>query len=489
MNVAQLLERSALYHADRPALVFGERRWTYAELDRDVSALAAGFASLGLAGGERVALHLPNRPDFVLAYYALQKAGLVPLSLNITYKADELEYILANAAAAAIITADGIDASLPPPARTPSVRHRLHAKDLDGLCGRAPLRAVACDRDDMAAILYTSATTGRPKGVMLTHANIVSNAYATVHHLKMTADDRGLCALPMFHCFGQNAIMNSLVTAGGTLVLHERFVPDAFVAAVAEHRITILYAVPTMYILFLSMPAKPDFSSVRLCFSAAATLPNDVEARWHATHGHWIQQGYGLTETSPFASYNHDVAFRRGSVGTPIENVEMTIVDTDDHEVADGELGEIVIKGPNVMKGYFGNPAATAEAIRDGWFHSGDIGYRDADGYFFIVDRVKDMINVSGFKVFPREVEEVLFRHPAVKEAAVVGMPDPVRGEAVKAFVVLNENASVSAETLQALCRSTIASVKVPERIEFIPALPKNPTGKILKKELRARVE
>jgi long-chain acyl-CoA synthetase len=489
MNVAQLLERSALYHADRPALVFGERRWTYAELDRDVSTLAAGFASLGLAVGERVALHLPNRPDFVLAYYALQKAGLVPLSLNVTYKAEELEYILANAAAAAVITADGIDANLPPPERTPSVRHRLHAKDLGGLRGAASLRAVACDREDMAAILYTSATTGRPKGVMLTHANIVSNAYATVHHLKMTSADRGLCALPMFHCFGQNAIMNSLVTAGGTLVLHERFVPDAFVAAVAEHRITILYAVPTMYILFLSMPAKPDFSSVRLCFSAAATLPNDVEARWHATHGHWIQQGYGLTETSPFASYNHDVAFRRGSVGTPIENVEMTIVDTEDREVADGELGEIVIKGPNVMKGYFGNPAATAEAIRDGWFHSGDIGYRDPDGYFFIVDRVKDMINVSGFKVFPREVEEVLFRHPAVKEAAVVGMPDPVRGEAVKAFVVLNENASVSAETLQALCRSTVASVKVPERIEFIAALPKNPTGKILKKELRARVE
>ena len=489
MNVAQLLERSALYHADRPALIFGERRWTYAELDRDVSTLAAGFAALGLARGERVALHLPNRPEFVLAYYAAQKAGLVPLSLNITYKAEELEYIITNAAAAAVITADGIVANLPPQERTPSVRHRLHAKELDGVRGRAPLRAVACDREDVAAILYTSATTGRPKGVMLTHANVVSNAYATVHHLRMTEDDRGLCALPMFHCFGQNAIMNALVTAGGAVVLHERFVPDAFVAAVAVQRITILYAVPTMYILFLSMPTKPDFSSVRLCFSAAATLPNDVEARWHEAHGHWIQQGYGLTETSPFASYNHDVAFRRGSVGTPIENVEMAIVDADHHEVADGQLGEIVIKGPNVMKGYFGNPAATADAVRDGWFHSGDIGYRDADGYFFLVDRVKDMINVSGFKVFPREVEEVLFRHPGVREAAVVGIPDPVRGEAVKAFIVLNEGASVSAEALQALCRSTIASVKVPERVEFVPALPKNPTGKILKKELRNRVE
>jgi len=486
MNVAQLLERSARYHADRSALIAGDRCWTYAELDRDVSALAAGFAALEVERGERVALHLPNRPEFVLTYYAALKAGLVPLSLNTSYKAEELEYIINHAAAAMVVTADGIDASLPARTRTPSVRHLLHAKELDGLRGRAALRAVDTDRDDTAAILYTSATTGRPKGVMLSHGNIVSNAYATVHHLKMTEADRGLCALPMFHCFGQNAIMNSLVTAGGTLVLHERFVPDAFVAAVAAHGITILYAVPTMYILFLSMPAA-DFRAVRLCFSAAATLPGDVEARWHATHGHWIQQGYGLTETSPFASYNHDVAFRRGSVGTPIENVEMKIVDADDREVADGALGEIVIKGPNVMKGYFGDTAATAASIRDGWFHSGDIGYRDGDGYFFIVDRLKDMINVAGFKVFPREVEEVLFRHPAVKEAAVVGVPDPVRGEAVKAFVVLKDGADVTAETLQALCRSSIASVKVPEQIEFIGALPKNPTGKILKKELRTR--
>ena len=487
MNVAQLLERAAYHHADRPALIFGERRFTYAELDRDVSALAAGFIALGLTRGERVALHLQNRPEFVLAYYAAQKAGLVPLSLNITYRSEELEYIIGNAAAAAVITADGIDANLPPRDRTPSVRHLLHAKDLDGLRGGASVRSADCDREDTAAILYTSATTGRPKGVVLTHANIVSNSYATVHHLKMTEHDRGLCALPMFHCFGQNAIMNALVTAGGTLVLHERFVPDAFVAAAAAHRITILYAVPTMYILFLAMNPSPDFSSVRLCFSAAATLPGDVEERWHATHGHWIQQGYGLTETSPFASYNHEFAFRRGSVGTPIENVEMKVVDAEGREVADGELGEIAIKGPNVMKGYFGNAQATRESIRAGWFHSGDIGYRDADGYFFIVDRLKDMINVAGFKVFPREVEEVLFRHPAVKEAAVVGVPDPVRGEAVKAFVVLEAGASVTVEALQSLCRGALASVKVPQRIEFIPMLPKNPTGKVLKKELRTR--
>ncbi len=486
MNVAQLLERAAQHHADRPVLVAGDRRWTYRELDAAVSRLAGGFAGLGLVPGDRLGLHLPNWPEFGLAYYAAQKCGLVPLSLNVTYKADEIEYIVGDAKAAAVISADPVAGNLPSRDRMPSVRHLLNAKDLAAL-GGAPRRALDLDREATAAILYTSATTGRPKGVMLTHANIVSNAFATVHHLQMTAEDRGLCALPMFHCFGQNAIMNALVTAGGAMVLHERFVPDQFADAIARHRITIFYAVPTMYILFLAVERPLDFASVRLYFSAAATLPTDVERRWHERFGLWIQQGYGLTETSPFASYNHDVTFKPGSVGTPIENVEMKIVDAEGREVADGELGEIVIKGPNVMKGYFANPAATAEAIRGGWFHSGDIGYRDGDGYFFIVDRVKDMINVSGFKVFPREVEEVLFRHDAVKEAAVVGIPDPVRGEAVKAYVVLNEGTRATAEELQALCRAAVADYKVPGRIEFLAALPKNPTGKILKKDLRAR--
>ena len=487
MNVAQLLERSALYYPDRTALVAGDRHWTFRELDAAASALAGGFAKLGLTPGERIALHLPNWPEFVLAYYAAQKCGVVPLSLNITYKAEELEYIIADAAASALVTAAPVAANLPSRERIPSVRHVLDAKELNTLRGTTARRAIDCDRDDTAAILYTSATTGRPKGVMLTHGNIVSNAHATVHHLKLLPEDSGLCALPMFHCFGQNAILNAQVTAGAATVLQERFVPAAFIEAIGAHGITLLWAVPTMYILFLAMEPPPDFFSVRLSFSAAAILPTDVERRWHERYGMWIQQGYGLTETSPFASYNHDTRFKPGSVGTPIENVEMKVVDVEDRELADGESGEIVIKGPNVMKGYFGNPAATAEAIRDGWFHSGDIGYRDAEGYFFIVDRVKDMINVSGFKVFPREVEEVLFRHTAVREVAVVGVPDAVRGEAVKAFVVLNDGAQAAAEELQALCRGVLAPYKVPERVEFLSALPKNPTGKILKKDLRTR--
>jgi long-chain acyl-CoA synthetase len=484
MNVAQLLEASARYFPDRTALVAGGRSWTFRELDARTSAIAGGLQALGLGPGDRIGLHLPNVAEFPLAYYAAQKAALVPLSLNVTYKAEEIAYITGDARPLALVTSDAVAGNLPPRDAMPSVRHVLDTKALVSLGGR-PLRAIDRDREDTAAILYTSATTGRPKGVVLTHANVVSNVYATVHHLRMTPDDRGLCALPLFHCFGQNFIMNALVGAGSQLVLQERFVPEAFVDALTRHRVTLLYGVPTMYIMFLSAAAALDLGSVRLCFSAAATLPRDVERRWHDTYGHWIHQGYGLTECSPFSSYNHEVQFRPGSVGTPIENVEMKVVDLDGREVPDGELGEILIKGPNVMKGYFNDPAATGEAIQDGWLRSGDIGSRDTDGYYYVVDRVKDMINVSGFKVFPREVEEVLFRHAAVKEVAVVGTPDPVRGEAVKAFVVLHERATVPPAELQALCRQAIADYKVPGAIEFLAALPKNPTGKVLKKELR----
>ncbi|HEV8673918.1 MAG TPA: long-chain fatty acid--CoA ligase [Methylomirabilota bacterium] len=491
MNVAHLLEASARDLPKQPALVFGDRTWTYAELDGEAGRVATGLVRLGLHPGERVCLHLGNRPEFVFAYYGCQKLGLTAVALNVTYRRDELAYIVRDSEAAAILTAEPAAAELPPPGQTPAVRVRVGvpaagAVAWTDLAGDPPLRARDCDRDDVAAVLYTSATTGRPKGVMLTQANVVSNAYATVHHLRMGPDDRGLCALPLFHCFGQNFILNALVTAGGTLVLQERFVPRDFLAAIPRHRITLLYAVPTMYILFLAGDlAVHDLASLRLTFSAAAMLPADVEARWQAVTGRPICQGYGLTECSPFATYNHERSHRPGSVGTPIENVEVRVVDEHDQEVPDGSLGEIVIRGPNVMTGYLGKPAETAHALRGGWLHSGDIGYRDGDGYFYVVDRVKDMINVAGFKVYPREVEEVLFAHPAVREVAVLGTPDPVNGEAVRACIVLREGRAVTAAELIALCRERIAAYKVPAVVEFLQALPKSPTGKILKKELR----
>jgi long-chain acyl-CoA synthetase len=487
MNVARTLERSAFYYPDRTALVFGERRWTYRELDQEVSSLASGLAELGLGPGERIGLHLPNRPEFVLTYYAALKLGAVPLSLNVTYKTDEIAYVVRHAEVTMLVTAGPAAANLPPLSNLPSVRRAIRVEETEysALRGDPGLRAMELDREAPAAILYTSATTGRPKGVVLTHANIVSNIHAANHHLRMTPADRGICALPLFHSFAQNFVMNALVNCGGTLLLQERFVVPEFLAAIGRERVSLLYAVPTMYILILAGAAEVDLSSIRLCFSAAASLPADVERRWHERFGHWIHQGYGLTETSPFASYNHETRFRPGSIGTPIENVEMKIVDEAGRELFDGEPGEILVRGPNVMKEYFRDPEATGQTIRNGWLHTGDIGYRDRDGYFFVVDRLKDMINVAGFKVFPREVEELLFRHQAVEEAAVVGVPHPVKGEAVKAFVVLKAGVALTPDVLSEFCREKIASYKVPEAIEFVRALPKNPAGKILRKELR----
>jgi long-chain acyl-CoA synthetase len=491
MNVAHFLEASARREPGRTALVFGDRRFTYAELDREAGRVAAGLARLGIRPGERVCLHLANRPDFVVAYYGCQKLGVTAVALNVTYVRDELAYIVRDSEAAAILSGPPFAAQLPAPGETPSVRVWVGTGEpgsvaFEALPADPPLRAVDGDREDVAAVLYTSATTGRPKGVMLTQANVVSNTHATVHHLRMTSEDRGLCALPLFHCFGQNFIMNALVAAGGTLVLQERFVPADFLAAAVRHRVTVLYAVPTMYVVLLAAGlATHDLSAVRLAFSAAAMLPGDVEQRWTAATGLPISQGYGLTESSPFATYNHEHAHRPGSVGTPIENVEVRVVDEHDREVPDGTLGEIVIRGPNVMRGYLGKPEDTAAALRGGWLHSGDIGHRDGDGYFHVVDRVKDMINVAGFKVFPREVEEVLFEHPAVAEAAVLGWPDPVKGEVVRACVVLRPGQSTTAEELIERCRGRVAPYKVPVSVEFLSALPKSPTGKILKRNLR----
>lgn len=439
MNVAQALERSACSYPDRPALVFQARRWTYRELDREASSLASGLIKLGLRPGERVGLHLPNSPEFVLTYYAALKLGAVPLSLNVTYRADEIAFIVRHAEVAMLVTADPAAANLPSSGDIPSVCQLIRvgarmpgSQDWASLRGDPEWRAVELDREETAAILYTSATTGRPKGVMLTHANIVSNIWAANHHLGMSQEDRGICALPLFHSFGQNFVMNALLNCGGTLVLAERFLVEEFLSAIQRERVTLVYGVPTMFLMILAAETGAyDLASVHLWFSAAASLPGDVERRWRERFGHWIHQGYGLTESSPFASYNHDRLFRPGSVGTPIENVEMKVVDETGRELPAGEPGEILIKGPNVMKGYFRDPEATAQAVENGWLHTGDVGSRDRDGYFFVVDRLKDMINVAGFKVFPREVEEVLFQHDAVKEAAVVGVPHPDRKSVV----------------------------------------------------------
>jgi long-chain acyl-CoA synthetase len=498
MNIAQNLERARLFFPDKTALIFEGRAYTYRELDEDVNRLANGLRALGVERGDRVALFLPNIPAFALAYFAVQKLGGIAVSINSLFKTEEVKFI-ANDAGAKVLFTTEMQREYVPDDELPALEHVVIAEGeagndlaLDELIARGDsrFRAVDMERDEPAAILYTSGTTGFPKGATLTHSNLVSNVYSTVHHTGMRPEDRLHLFLPLFHCFGQNFILNASVNACATVVLHRRWDPEPVLEAVQREGVTMFFAVPTIYIYLLNMDTSAyDLSSVRYYFSAAATMPQEVARCWEEQHGLRIYEGYGLTESTPFASYNHDIRPKFGSVGTPIENVEMKIFDEEGNELPPGEWGEIVIRGPNVMKGYWNRPEATAQAIQNGWLRSGDIGMTDDEGYFYIVDRVKDMINAAGFKVYPAEVEQVLYRHPAVREAAVYGIPDPVKGEAVKAAIVLKEGATATAQEIIEFCRSNLATFKAPREVEFVTELPKSATGKILKRVLREQEE
>jgi long-chain acyl-CoA synthetase len=307
----------------------------------------------------------------------------------------------------------------------------------------------------------------------------------------MRGDDRALCFLPLYHSFAQNFIFNAVVQAGCTLILHKKFDVDPVLDSLRDDRVTRWYSVPPVYIMLLNHPdaARVDqaFKNVRYCFSAASTLPGEIARRWKDRFGLDVNEGYGLTETTPFATYNHEYRHKEGSVGTAVMNVEIRIANPDGKEVPRGDLGEIWIRGPNVMKEYYGRPAETAETIVRGFIRSGDIGYMDDEGYIFIVDRLKDMINASGLKIWPREVEEILYSHPNVRECAVIGVPHEVFGETVKAVIALKEPGKTTVEEIIGLCKQKLADYKAPRIVEFVDELPKNPTGKILKRELRVK--
>ena len=491
MNIAQHLERAALHFPDKPAIIFEDQSLSYSDLQGRVDAVAHALVGLKVEPGDRILLFLPNIPEFAVAYLAVQKVGAIAVSANVMLTTEELRYLVEDSGAALLFTAAALGQAWKP--LLGSVRVVLCEGEkpgvltLEEIAGEhVPFRAREMQPDDPAAILYTSGTTGKQKGATLSHGNLVSNSFAAAHIQGITPDDRLMLFLPLFHVFGQNAIMNTAFAGAATVVLQRRYDPVATLNVIERSRVSMFFAVPTIYIALLNGGVNPErLRSVRYYFSAAATMPVEIAERWKATYGRAIVEGYGLTETSPFASYNHIWHHRPGSVGTPIDNVEIKIFDTDDHEVANGTWGEICIKGPNVMLGYWNRPEDTALAIRDGWFHSGDIGYLDKDGYIFIVDRVKDMINAAGFKIWPREVEEVLFQHPAVKECAVVGLDDPEKGEIPAAFLVLREGVSLTVDEFDAYCREHLAAYKVPRRVEFVDALPKNATGKILKRILR----
>jgi len=487
MNLAEPLHRWARETPEHPAILFEGRTLTYAALDAAASRLAHALRAQGVGAGDRVALYLPNVPEFAIAYYAAQRLGAITVSINAIFRSAEVEHLLVDSGACVVFTLAEI-AGFVPRERCPALRHVVM---LDDWLAAVPADAgvvapVERRAQDPAALLYSSGTTGFPKGVTLTQHNIDSNVATAAAASGYRRDDRLALFLPLFHVYGQNYILNAALRAGATVVMFRRFVPDTVLESIARDRITMFFGVPTIFIGLLGMDlSRWDLSSIRYEMSAASTMPEEISRRWAERFGRRVHEGYGLTECSPFACYNDAVEHRFGSVGRAVEGFEVAIHDEHGRELPRGGWGEIVIRGPGVMAGYWNRPQETAEALRGGWLHSGDIGRMDDDGYVYIVDRVKDMINVSGFKVWPAEVEQYLYRMPVIQECAVYGLPDPAKGERVAVAVVARPGSGLTGDQVIAYCRDNLAAYKVPARVDIVDELPKSATGKILKRMLR----
>ena len=490
-NLAKNLTDTTRVHAGRVAVRVDNAALTYRALDEASARVAGLLRERGLEPGDRVGLMLPNVAEVPVVYYGVLRAGGVVVPMNPLLKAREVAYYLGDSGAGLIFAWHGFA----DPARdgAEQVKAELIVVDGDGfpdlLASATPdYQVVDTGDEDTAVILYTSGTTGHPKGAELTHGNLISNTEVSrVDIVQAGPDDVIFGGLPLFHVFGQTVALNVAVASGACLTLLPRFDAAHALRIITGHRVTVFEGVPTMYVALLHQPDRADYdtASLRMCISGGAALPVEVLRGFDEAFGVPVLEGYGLSETSPVASFNHPGRVRKpGSIGTPIRDVQMRVVDGEDNVVAQGEVGEIVISGPNVMKGYWQRPEATAEAIRDGWFHTGDMGRVDEDGYFYIVDRKKDMIIRGGYNVYPREIEEVMYEHPAVAEAAVIGLPHASLGEEVAAAVALKPGASATAEELRDYVKSQVAAYKYPRHVWFVDALPKGPTGKIQKRDI-----
>jgi len=485
VNLAAALTRAAAASPDRVALRLGDTAITYRDLDDAAARVAGLLAAHGVGAGDRVGVMLPNVPEFAAVYYGVLRAGAVVVPMNPLLKAREVAYYLGDSGAPLLFAWYTVAPEAAAGAGTAEVI-TVDAGFASTLAP-APARLVERAPDDTAVILYTSGTTGRLKGAELTHGNLTANVeivLADVLHLG--PDDVVFGGLPLFHSFGQTVTLNATITAGASLSMLTRFDPATALELLAGHRATVFAGVPTMYSAFLAVDGAPDLPDLRVCVSGGAALPVEVLHRFEKTFGCVVLEGYGLSETSPVASFNQPGQERKpGSIGTPVTGVEMRVVDPLGAAVAAGEVGEIAIRGHNVMKGYWRKPDATGEVLSaDGWFRSGDLGRMDDDGYFFIVDRKKDLIIRGGYNVYPREIEEVLYEHPDVAEAAVVGIPHPDLGEEVGAAVALNPGATATADEIREHVKAQVAAYKYPRRVWLVDALPKGPTGKILKREI-----
>jgi long-chain acyl-CoA synthetase len=492
-SLAQLLTETAAEHGERPALKLDDSVVNYAVLNEGATRIAGLLQERGLQPGDRVGVMLPNVPYFGVVYYGVLRAGGVVVPMNVLLKGREVEFYLSDSGAKHLFAWHDFAEAASAGASSAGAEAILVAPgEFEQLVIGAPRAEGDAPRsgDDTAVILYTSGTTGTPKGAELTHSNLVTNCVRGARELaSISCEDVILGALPLFHSFGQTCCLNGAVSAGACLTLIPRFDPGKALEIIARDRVTLFDGVPTMYHAMLNHPgrADADVSTLRMCISGGSAMPVEVMREFEEAFGAIILEGYGLSETSPVASFNHaDRERKPGSIGTPIAGVEMKVVDDEDADVPQGEVGEIVIRGHNVMKGYWGRPDATAEVMRGGWFHTGDMARVDEDGYFFIVDRKKELIIRGGYNVYPREVEEVLYEHPAVSEAAVVGVADDALGEEVGAAIVLRSGADADADDIRAFVKERVAAYKYPRRIWFADELPKGPTGKILKREISA---
>ena len=491
-NLAYNLAEVAVPCADRTAIKLDEIELSYAALDAASACAAELLRRLGIKPGDRVGLMLPNVPQFAIAYYGILRAGAVVVPMNVLLKERETGFYLSDSQAVAVFAWHDVARVAKAGAKAAGaecivVEPGEFEQWLDAF-GPADLTVVPRAADDTAVILYTSGTTGTPKGAELTHGNLLANTEAATELLQLTGmGDVILGALPLFHSFGQVCGLNASIVAGACLTLIPRFMPAKALSIIERDAVTVFEGVPTMYAAMLNDPDRHsyDMSSLELCASGGAALPVEILKGFEATFGCKVLEGYGISETSPIASFNHaHMECKPGSIGTPIAGVEMKLVDA-----VDG-VGEIAIRGHNVMKGYWGRPEATAEAIdADGWFLTGDMAMVDSDGYFFIVDRTKDLIIRGGYNVYPREIEEVLYEHPAVREAAVVAVPHAELGEEVGAAVALKAGADATPADLRAFVKERIAAYKYPRNVWIVDELPKGPTGKILKREIQVPVE
>jgi len=493
-----LFEQSAQMFGERVAYVFNGNHITYQKVHEAVCRLAKGLKGLGIQKGDRIGLMLPNIPQFPIVYFAALRIGAIVVPINVLYKEGEIQYILEDSECRAIVAWDGIwDPVFRAVDRLEFCRHMIilgenptgEAVNLTQLIAESPPseEMESVDASVTAVILYTAGVTGHPKGAELSHGNLVSNALACADAGLLASTDIIVGVLPFYHCFGQTVVMNTALVKGATVILHPKFEAEEILRSIEQEKATIFPAVPTMFrqILDVEQPDRFDLSSLRYCLSGGARLPLDVMKSFESTFDVKIYEGYGLTEASPVVTFN-PIRFDRkpGSVGVPLSGIEVKIVNDKGEELPPGEIGELVVRGPNVMKGYLNRPESTREVLRDGWLFTGDVARMDDEGYIYIVDRKRDLIIKGGFNVYPKEIEDVILHHPKVKEVAVVGVPDPVQGEEVMAFITLKDGQWMSPEEIIGYCREHIANYKCPKIVKFTRNLPKGPDGRILKRKL-----